>query len=94
MKYNQTMTIDSAESWHVCGLVVQAEIAKIEQVKTALLAIEHTEIPMLEAEKGKLVVVMQSHDQQVLLDNMEKARHLEGVLDFSLIYHEQDEVTD
>lgn len=83
--------VEEAKSWHVCGLVVQADLDKIELVKAALLEIPQTEIPMIEEKKGKLVVVMQSSDQQRLLDNMEKARDLEGVLDLSLIYHEQDE---
>lgn len=89
------ITATTAPNWHVCGLVVQAEMAKIEQVKAALLAIPQTEVPMIEESKGKLVVVMQSHDQHLLLENMEKARDFDGVLDLSLIYHEQDEtVTD
>ncbi|AUI66574.1 MULTISPECIES: chaperone NapD [Glaesserella] len=90
MSDNNVVGVEDVSTWHVCGLVVQAELAKIEQVKQALLAIEQTEIPMIEETKGKLVVVMQSEDQQQLLDNMEKARDLEGVLDLSLIYHEQD----
>ncbi len=91
MSDNNTIGMEEAQSWHVCGLVVQAELNKIELVKAALLEIPQTEIPMIEEKKGKLVVVMQSSDQQLLLDNMGKARDLEGVLDLSLIYHEQDE---
>lgn len=93
--HQETKKYDNTKDshWHVCSLVVQAEITKMEQVKYALLAIEHTDIPLEEAGKGKLVVIMQSDDQQVLLDNMEKARDFDGVLDLSLIYHEQDEVT-
>ncbi len=92
MSENQYLGMDAAPNWHVCGLVIQAELTKIEQVKAALLSIPETEIPMIEENKGKLVVVMQSHDQQILLNNMEKARDIEGVLDLSLIYHEQDEL--
>ena len=91
MSDNKIVGIEDAPSWNVCGLVVQAELAKIALVKEALLAIPQTEIPMIEEKKGKLVVVMQSSDQQQLLDNMEKARDLDGVLDLSLIYHEQDD---
>ena len=91
MSENQYCGMEDSPNWHVCGLVIQADIVKIEQVKAALLSIPATEIPMIEENKGKLVVVMQSYDQQILLDNMEKARDFEGVLDLSLIYHEQDE---
>ncbi|VEH65687.1 protein NapD [Rodentibacter pneumotropicus] len=40
---------------------------------------------------GKLVVVMQSHDQHILLDNMESVNNIDGVINVSLIYHEQNE---
>ncbi|TDQ56658.1 periplasmic nitrate reductase chaperone NapD [Mesocricetibacter intestinalis] len=79
--------------WHVCGLVVQCRIQKINEIQTALLAIEGTEIPGADADKGKLVVVMQSHDQQILLENMERARNIKGVIAVSLVYHEQDELS-
>ncbi len=92
MKENNTV-MNNSEEWHVCGLVVQANPQKIAQVKTALLAIPHTEIPA-EDEKGKLVVVMQSDDPQVLLNNMENSRNIDGVIDLSLIYHQQDDNID
>ncbi|AOF53453.1 Periplasmic nitrate reductase component NapD [Pasteurellaceae bacterium NI1060] len=60
-------------------------------IQTALLEIEHTEIPTFDEKTGKLVVVMQSHDQHILLDNMESVNHIDGVINVSLIYHEQDE---
>ncbi|WP_032093358.1 MULTISPECIES: chaperone NapD [Pasteurellaceae] len=93
MSQQSNIAMNEAESWHVCGLVVQCNPQKIEQIKTALLAITHTEIPALDAEKGKIVAVMQSHDQRILLDNMENARNIDGVITVSLVYHQQDEHT-
>lgn len=40
---------------------------------------------------GKLVVVMQSHDQHILLEQMEQARDIDGVITVSLVYHQQDD---
>lgn len=89
MKENKNAK-NHAEEWHVCGLIIQVNPQKIAQVKTALLTIPHTEIPA-EDEKGKLVVVMQSDDPQVLLNHMENSRNIDGVIDLSLIYHQQDD---
>lgn len=86
----QENSMQSASQWHVCGLVVQCRPEKLAQVQKALLVIENTEIPAVEAEKGKLVVVMQSHHQRQLLNQMEDARNLEGVINVSLVYHEED----
>lgn len=79
------------QDWHVVGLIVQANPKKMAVIQTALLEIEHTEIPTFDEKMGKLVVVMQSHDQHILLDNMESVNNLDGVINVSLIYHEQDE---
>lgn len=87
----QKITMDNAKEWHVCGVIVQCRPEKIQAIQTALLAIEHTEIPAVNETEGKIVAVMQSHDQHLLLDNMEQARNIEGVITVSLVYHQQDE---
>ncbi|OOF86286.1 chaperone NapD [Rodentibacter ratti] len=79
------------QDWHVVGLIVQTNPKKMAAIQTALLEIEHTEIPTFDEKMGKLVVVMQSHDQHILLDNMESVNNIDGVINVSLIYHEQDE---
>lgn len=79
------------QDWHVVGLIVQGNPQKMAAIQTALLEIEHTEIPTFDEKTGKLVIVMQSHDQHILLDNMESVNHIDGVINVSLIYHEQDE---
>ena len=78
------------KEWHVCGLVVQAKPARIAQLTDSLLAIPGTEIPTSDAALGKLVVVMQAARSDVLLDYIESARNLDGVLAVSLVYHQQD----
>ncbi|MDO5054126.1 chaperone NapD [Pasteurella oralis] len=87
----EQITMENAQDWHVCGLVVQGNPQKIEAIQTALLAMPHTEIPVFDAKTGKLVVVMQSHDKQVLHQQMEATRDIDGVIDVSLVYHQQDE---
>ncbi|WP_165773110.1 chaperone NapD [Conservatibacter flavescens] len=82
--------MNESPNWHVCGLVVQCNPEKIQAVKTALLAITHTEIPAVDEKMGKIVAVMQSHDEHILLDNMESAKNIDGVIVVSLVYHQQD----
>lgn len=77
--------------WHVSGLMVQARSEKFPALIPALLAIPETEIPVHDQQQGKLVVVMQAARSQALLEKIESARNLEGVLAVSLVYHQLDE---
>lgn len=77
--------------WHVSGLMVQARPEKLPALINALLAIPETEIPVTDRQQGKLVVLMQADRSQALLEKIESARNLEGVLAVSLVYHQQDE---
>ncbi len=77
--------------WHVSGLMVQARPETFSALIPALLAIPETEIPVQDQQQGKLVVVMQAARSQALLEKIESARNLEGVLAVSLVYHQQDE---
>lgn len=88
---NTNLSPGSAKNWHVVGLIVQGNPEKFAAIRTALLAIEHTEIPTFDEKFGKMVVVMQSHDQHILLEKMESVKDIDGVINVSLVYHEQDE---
>ncbi len=77
--------------WHVSGLMVQARPEKFPWLIPALMAIPETEIPAQDQQQGKLVVVMQAARSQTLLEKIESARNLDGVLAVSLVYHQQDE---
>ena len=72
-------------------MVVQAKPEAVPAVAEALAAMPETEVAATEQEKGKLVVVMQSEDSNALLDRIESARNVAGVLAVSLVYHQQDE---
>lgn len=84
-------TINYAKSWYVCGLVIQGRPEKIQQIKTALLQIPNTEVPAVDIDTGKLVVVMQSENQNKLANYMQQAQDINGVINVSLVYHQQDE---
>lgn len=79
-----------SDNWHVCGVVIQALPEKISAIQTALLAIAHCEVAGVDPQQGKIVVVMQSFDEQILLQQLEQAKEIDGVLALSLVYHEQE----
>ncbi|MCT4716677.1 chaperone NapD [Enterobacteriaceae bacterium H18W14] len=78
-------------SWHVCGLVIQAHPQHIPAVSAALNELVGSEVAASDAEKGKLVVVMEAARSDVLLNQIESARNIANVLAVSLVYHQQDE---
>lgn len=80
---------ENASEWHVCGVVVQCRPQDISTVKNALQQMEYTDVSAVDENAGKLVVVMESHNQGVLLERMESARNISGVLALSLVYHQQ-----
>lgn len=82
---------DTATEWHVCGVVVQCRPQDIHLVKMALQQLDYSDIYAVDEATGKLVVVMESHNQGVLLARMEQARNISGVLALSLVYHQQDQ---
>ncbi|KAE9528999.1 MULTISPECIES: chaperone NapD [Testudinibacter] len=82
---------ENSAEWHVCGVVVQCRPQDVFPVKTALQQMDYTEINAVDENSGKLAVVMESHSQSALLERMEAARNIHGVLAVSLVYHQQDQ---
>lgn len=77
--------------WHVCSLIFQVRPEAIETVSKTLCALPGTEIPGVNSDEGKLIVVMQAEDADALYAQIESARDIAGVLAVSLVYHQQDE---
>ena len=48
---NTNLSPESVKDWHVVGLIVQGNPEKFAAIRTALLAIEHTEIPTFDEMK-------------------------------------------
>lgn len=87
----QKVSINNAKDWYVCGLVVQGNPYKMLVIKQVILSIPNTDVPVLDEQKGKMIVVMQSHDQDLLLEQIESIKEIDGVITVSLVYHQQDE---
>lgn len=83
-------TVSNGE-WHVCSLIVQVELKRLAAVSDILSARCNTEVVGDKKEEGKLIVVMQADNSDVLYANIESIRDIKGVLAVSLVYHQQDE---
>ncbi|BAN97357.1 napD family protein [Plautia stali symbiont] len=76
------------DSWHVCGLVIQARPTAIAAVRQALLNFADSDIAAEDAARGTLGTA----DSATLLSNIEATRNIPNVLAVSLVYHQQDEI--
>jgi len=80
-----------SSEWHVSSLFVQTRPDATESVTQLLNAMANTEVAASEEATGKLVVVMEAACSAALIERIESARNLAGVLAVSLVYHQQDE---
>lgn len=80
-----------SSEWHVSSLFVQTRPDATKSVTQLLNAMANTEVAASEETTGKLVVVMEAASSAALIERIESARNLAGVLAVSLVYHQQDE---
>lgn len=79
------------DNWQVCSLIVQVKSERISAVTEKLNQFPYCEVAISSPENGKLIVVVEGQHSKALLDTIDLARNIEGVLDVSLVYHQQDE---
>lgn len=72
---------------HIASLVVHARPELFEAVKANLLLLDNLELHQ-HTPAGKLVVVLEAHHEQQILQRIEQINNLPGVLNAALIYHE------
>lgn len=80
--------------WHVCSLIVQYEPQQARSVRARINHIAQTEVVACNDEAYKYVVLMESDDTALLYQRMESIHDIPGVLAVSLVYHQQDELTE
>lgn len=91
MRINQLNSNDKTPLWQVCSAVVQCAVEKTLGICAALNALPDTEVHAVNAEQGKIVVIMQGNSQKELANRMDAAREIDGVLTVLLVYHQIDE---
>ncbi|MFQ6573896.1 chaperone NapD [Pseudomonas sp. UM16] len=72
---------------HIASLVVLARPELLEAVKANLRLLEGLELHQ-QSTAGKLVVVIETHDENQILQRIDQINNLPGVLNAALIYHE------
>ncbi|WP_442107561.1 chaperone NapD [Pseudomonas sp. NUPR-001] len=72
---------------HIASLVVLARPELLEAVKANLRLLDGLELHQQSA-AGKLVVVLETTDEQQILQRIDLINNLPGVLNAALIYHE------
>ncbi|MGH8385263.1 MAG: chaperone NapD [Pseudomonas sp.] len=75
------------EALHIASLVVLARPELFEAVKANLRLLDGLELHH-ESTAGKLVVVLETRDENQILQRIEQINNLPGVLNAALIYHE------
>lgn len=79
--------LDTNADLHVASLVVYCRPDALDDARDWLLQKRGVEIHA-QNEQGKLVVVMESHDAQDILDLIDAAHEQPGIVNAALIYHE------
>lgn len=72
---------------HIASLVVLARPELLDAVKANLRLLDGLELHQQSA-AGKLVVVLETTDEQQILQRIDLINNLPGVLNAALIYHE------
>lgn len=75
------------ETLHIASLVVLARPELFEAVKANLRLLDGVELHQ-ESAAGKLVVVLETADENQILQRIEQINNLPGVLNAALIYHQ------
>ncbi len=76
-----------AETLHIASLLVHARPELFEAVKANLRLLDGVELHQ-QSPLGKLVVVLETANEQQILERIDQISHLPGVLNTALVYHE------
>ncbi len=72
---------------NICGVLVFANPAKMNEVIAALQALEGAEVHMSESSDGRIVVTCEDTARSPALDSLTAIHKLDGVVSASLVYH-------
>jgi periplasmic nitrate reductase NapD len=79
-----------ADAFHISSLVVRALPERVSEIKAAIGAIKGADV-FRSDDLGKIVVVLETHDQAEIALCLRTIESLQGVLNASLIYHHIEE---
>ncbi|MBO1916335.1 chaperone NapD [Providencia rettgeri] len=74
----------------MCSLIVQVKSERLSTVAEEINQLSNCEVALSAPDNGKLIVVVEGQGR-TLLDTIDLVRDIDGVLDVSLVYHQQEE---
>ena len=78
------------DEWHIAGVVVHANPARLDEVRAAIDAMAGAEIHAGN-DAGKLVVTLEAPTMRAIAAHLEYLHRLDGVLSAALVYqHNED----
>ena len=80
----------AADEWHIAGVVVHADPARLDTVRAAIEVISGAEIHAA-SETGKLVVTLEAPSSRAIAAHLSFLHQLDGVFSAALVYqHNED----
>ena len=76
--------------WHICSFIVQFLPKDAPAIAIEISSIEEAEIVAMSADEGKLILLMESEDADILYQKIQSVQDIPGVLAVSLVYHQQE----
>lgn len=78
------------EETHISSLVVHAKPDRLESVRDAVAELPDTELHAC-TDRGKIVVVLETGNEQDILQRIEQIGSIPGVITASMVYHHVEE---
>ncbi|MBS1269442.1 MAG: Chaperone NapD [Gammaproteobacteria bacterium] len=79
-----------SERVHITSLVVHARPAKWKQILTQVKRLPTVEVHTGDT-IGKFVVLLETQDEEQILDAIDRIQEIDGVLSATMVYHHIDE---
>lgn len=76
--------------WHICSFIVQFLPDNSAAIKSEISSIPEAEIVAMDADEGKIILLMESGDTDLLYQKIQSIEDIPGVLAVSLVYHQQE----
>jgi nitrate reductase NapD len=81
--------IDEEAPGHISSLVVRAHPNRLAEVSRRIARLSVAEVAM-SAPSGKLVVTLETHNEDEIVAAMNAMQHMDGVVSVALVYHQTE----
>ena len=81
--------IDEEATGHISSLVVRAHPNRLAEVSRRIARLSVAEVAMSDP-SGKLVVTLETHNEDEIVAAMNAMQHMDGVVSVALVYHQTE----